>query len=414
MKKHLASIITYLFFFFWFACLTSQSLMDLADTLMFLTGTTILVLKARSAKDWKMLWPDTTGLGWLWLAWFVVVLSGMFYINGVHSGTISALLEFRWMIIFQILCFTLSWVDWDDKKMYVIMSILLFMVIICFGIWIFAEDQRAGGTFEHSMPFAHTYGPAFFIMAGVLIMGVGHQPKWRWLSITVTIATLVITAMSLARGVWIGMAIGLLVISLLGSKKPGLALVALLGCVFAITLSMSSVAREKTLTTNSVANESDNQRKALWLGNWEIIKDYPIFGAGYSQNKNYLRHYYDKLGLPPNQFISHAHNQYLHFWAGTGTTGLICFIVFIIAIGRMTLIAFLKIEKDKFILRGLLLGSLGAQICFHLSALTESNFSIAKNRYMLLLVSAISVSIYYRYVAKKDFKLYEKLEPKIN
>jgi O-antigen ligase len=410
MKKNLDAILSGLFFFFWFACLTSQSLMDLADTLMFIAGATLLYRKAKAAKNWKMLWPKTTGLSWLWLSWFTIVAVGLFYNNSVNRNTLEAWLEFRWMFIFQVLCFTLSWIEWSQRKINILNAILLTMVLVSFGLFYYNYDRdfRAGGTFEHSMPFAHTYGPAFIFVAGILLVSFQKQIQSRWLGIATVFSAAVIVTLSLTRGVWLGMFAGALSISLFKSRRYGLILTCLLTLTFGLTFAFSPAARERATTTNG--NESDNLRKALWLGNLEIVKDYPIFGTGYSQNKYYLPDYYEKLGFPRTQFASHAHNEYLHLWAGTGTFGLIFYLIFLISVLRMTVIAFLRLGLDQLWPKALAMGSLGAQICFDVGAFTESNFSIAKNRYMYLLISAIGVSIYYRYVTVKDFKTYQIAE----
>lgn len=383
--------------------------MDLADFLMFGFGIYLLVSKARTAKNWRLLWPNSTGLGWLWLVWIVVVAIGLFTNNPVNKDTLEAFVEFRWMLSFQVLCFTLAWVEWDDRKSTYLMYTLLLMVIVSFIFYYFSEDPRAGGPFNHSMPFAHTYGTAFVFISGFVLIGLKNQAPWRWLAITTAIATAVIASLSMTRGVWIGMLAGTVGISLFRSRKYGLILTACLATLFFLTLAYSPVARERTLSTNTSANESDNQRKALWMGNLEIVKDYPFFGTGYSQNKHHLRKYYDKLGFPPHQFISHAHNQFLHIWAGTGTLGLMCYAVFLCTTLLLTVKTYIKLNQNETILRSLTLGSLGAQICFIVASLTESNFSIAKNRYVFLLISAIGVSVYYRFIAKKNFDDYKSI-----
>src|SRR5207253_7058013 len=114
-----------------------------------------------------------------------------------------------------------------------------------------------------------------------------------WLPTVTTIATAIIVVLSMTRGVWLGMFVAVVCISFLIKWRQSLKLLAGLCLIFGMTLALSNVARERAITTNSVKNERDNQRKALWMGNFEIIKDYPLFGSGYSQNRNYLRKYYD-------------------------------------------------------------------------------------------------------------------------
>jgi O-antigen ligase len=407
MMKHLSAIVAGLFLFFWFACLTSQSLMDLADGLMFLFGAWLLISKARAARDWKMLWPKTTGLGWLWLVWIVVVAAGLFINNPVNQDTVEALLEFRWMLIFHVLCFTLAWIEWDSRKIQAMLGFLVVMVLASFVMFHYnTGDFRAGGPFGHSMPFAHSYGAAVVFAVGLLLIGLKNNMPWKWLSIVTSVLGAVIIALSMTRGVWVGMFVGVLAISCFRSRVYGTIATIGLVTIFSLTMVFSPDARERAFSTASEQNVGDNQRKDIWRGNIEIAKDYPILGSGYSQNKKLLRYYYDQLGIPQGALISHAHNQYLHFLAGTGTLGLICYLIFLFRIIQLTLLAFVRLRPELTALKALTLGALGGQLCFIVGSLTESNFSIAKNRYMFLALCSIGVSIYYRFVAKADFERY--------
>jgi O-antigen ligase len=390
--------------------------MDLADFLLFMTGCFFLITKAKSTKNWNLLWPKSTGLGWLWLTWFLIAAIGMFINNLVTKDTLSALLEFRWMLLFHVLCFTLSWIEWNSKKIQWLLGIFLVMVGASFVLFFVDIDRdfRAGGPFQHSMPFAHTYGPAFVFSAGLLLVAFYNKASWRWLALITTSAGAIICLLSMTRGIWLGMFVAIGTIAFYYNRRYGLILAASLLTLLALTITFSPDARERAFSTTKSMTDSDDQRKALMFANWEIVKDHPIFGAGYSQNRNLLKEYYAKLGYPQNEIVSHAHNQYLHFWAGTGTLGLLCFLYFIFAVLRMTVKAFTRLDSKEVILKGLTLGSLGGQICFVVGSLTESNFSIAKNRYMYLLISAIGVSIYYRYIAKENFQLYKNTPSKMN
>lgn len=409
MKKNLIAIVTGLFLFFWFAALTSQSLMDLADGLLFICGAGFLLAIAFRKKRWQLALPTTTGLGWLCIAWFAVVALGLFLNNPLNKDTVEAFLEFRWILIFHVLCFTLAWIEWDAKKINAILVILLVMVGASFVIYHIEPEPRAGGPFGHSMPFAHTYGPAVVFAAGILLIGLKNNTRWKRLAAITAVSGFVITALSMTRGAWLGIFAGVLCISCFRSRKYGSIISACLAAVFVLTLVFSPEARDRALTTNSSNNMSDNTRKSLWRGNFEIIKDFPIFGSGYSQNKNLLPKYYAELGISPDTLVSHAHNQYIHFWAGTGTIGLIFYLIFLFRVIQMTLLAWLRLPQERAELKALALGVLGGQICFVIGSLTESNFSIAKNRYMFLLLSALGASLYYRYIAKQNFESYKEL-----
>lgn len=384
--------------------------MDLADFLLLLTGLTLLITKAKAAGNWKLLWPKTTGLECLWIVWISIVAIGLFINNPVTSDTLIALGEFRWILSFHILCFTLSLIDWNFSKIKGLLLILLLMTTVSFVLFPLSVDFRAGGPFYHSMPFSHTYGPAFVFSAGILLILFQNSSPQKWLAFVTTISTGLITALSMTRGIWIAMLVGTGVMSLYRSRRYGVILTAWLIVIFALIVTFVPAARERAFADSSSMASSDNQRVALLRGNFEIVKNYPLFGTGYSQNKNYLKTYYKKLGYPENQFVSHAHNQYLHFWAGTGSLGLLCYLYFLFTVLKYTILAYKKLATKEVILKALTLGSLGGQVCFMIASLTEANFSIAKNRYVFLLISAVGVSIYYRHSIKENFKIYQNIK----
>jgi hypothetical protein len=74
---------------------------------------------------------------------------------------------------------------------------------------------------------------------------------------------------------------------------------------------------------------------------------------------------------------------------------------------QLTLLAYVRLKPELGTLKAMALGALGGQLCFIVGSLTESNFSIAKNRYVFLLLASIGVSIYYRYIARTDFEKYK-------
>lgn len=415
MNKRLSVLAAGLFFLFWISALTSQSLMDLSDGLFFLFGIGILFNHSLKTRNWKLLWPKTTGLGGLWLIWIIIIAAGLFLNNPVTKETTEALLEFRWMLIFHVLCFTLAWIEWDAKKISGLLGILLFMILVSFVMFHFEKgDFRAGGPFGHSMPFAHTYGPATILATGLMLGALKQKTSWKWLSMLTAALGAVIIGLSMTRGVWIGVAVAVAGIAFAQSRKHGVLLTLALLAVFGGTMVFSKDARERAITTSSSTNPGDNQRKDIWRANIEIVKDYPLLGTGYSQNKNLLRSYYDKLGISKDALVSHAHNQYLHLLAGTGILGLICYLIFLFRVLQLSLRAYLRLKVKDPLRASLALGALGAQVCFIIGSLTESNFSIAKNRYMFLLMSAIGVSIYYRFVASTDFEEHQRVNALAN
>jgi O-antigen ligase len=184
--------------------------------------------------------------------------------------------------------------------------------------------------------------------------------------------------------------VGIAVASFLWNKKFFVGVLVSVAAIVAIGISTSERFANRVLTRSSLEVDSNQERTALWKGNWAMVKDYPVFGVGLGANKSHLRKYYDEFGYPPGQRESHAHNQYLQYWAGTGTLGFFCFLSFLFIILRYAY-AGIKSNKSEFDEK-LFLGLLAALLCFLVGSLTESNFNIAKNRFFFLLIASIAIA----------------------
>ena len=135
------------------------------------------------------------------------------------------------------------------------------------------------------------------------------------------------------------------------------------------------------------SNNYDSERVWLWKANFKIFMDHPLLGIGYGQYKFRLREYYDILGAPISQFESHAHNQYLHFLAGTGALGLLCFLIFV-GFNLYSGWQLIRLTKNTN-LQTFAYGLFAAQISFLIGGLTESNFERAKVRWTYLVFTAL-------------------------
>lgn len=108
-------------------------------------------------------------------------------------------------------------------------------------------------------------------------------------------------------------------------------------------------------------------------------------------NNERLTEYYDKLQIPQTELKSHAHNQFLHFAAGTGLLGLVIFLFFLGSIFRSGILGF--IQNNDTLIKSIYLSLLSSFICFVAAGLTESNFSISKNRFFFLFYCAFIIAL---------------------
>lgn len=401
-REHLWGFIIFCLFFT--GLVSSQSGMDFFSGLMFLTA--IYWTIRYRGNSWH--WPRI-GLLAFFAIWFVIIALGL-TLNPVHGNRWDHLFEFRWMIDFYVFVLFIS-VYSEDSRTLKNLSFLMALasgMAVCFyflGYNPLTEDIsvragnlanfasfRAGGLFDHAMPLAHSYGPLLLTFVGLaLVNGSDYKklPFLTYLAIILMTATLILT---FTRGVWIGAACGLLVMGFVLSRRWGLYILAGLAVVGVLAMTTSSKIRNRVMETVTMTNQGDQERITIWKTNWEMVKDHPLIGIGYSQNKARLREYYDKTGVAPGYFEGHAHNEYVHLLSGTGILGLLCYLIFIVYTFRAAYLAF-KNSRDSNS-KGLALGLMGAMTCFYVGSLTESNFSIGKNRHMILFLMAWAVYLW--------------------
>jgi O-antigen ligase len=386
------------------ALLSSQSGMDFFSGVLFLTSVywTIRYYK----KEWS--WPRI-GLGWLWAIWLTTIALGL-ALNPLNSPWPDLFFEFRWIIDLYVFTLFLSLYG-DDKKVFRFFAIVLSvcsltaLIIYFLGYNPLSEPSsqrainfknfagwRAGGLFDHSMPLAHSYGPILLVFSGILLANWKERKNltsWIYVAILLTAATVLLT---FTRGVWIGVVCGFVAMGFLMNRRRGLILLGGVALTVLLVLATNEKIRDRVMVTVNLTNQGDHERLTLWKTNWEMFKEHPLIGTGYEQNKARLREYYDRMGVPAGYFEGHAHNQYMHFLAGTGIIGILCYLYFIFYSFQLSYRAY--IQSPNSLHKGIALGCLGAMICFHIGSLTESNFSIGKNRFMILFIIAWSVSIY--------------------
>ena len=129
------------------------------------------------------------------------------------------------------------------------------------------------------------------------------------------------------------------------------------------------------------------------------MQDHPLLGVGFGQNRNHLKKYYSELGFAADMPISHAHNQYLQFWAGTGTLGLLCYLTFLFFIFKAIWKGYRNAPGEY---KGVMLGLFSAVLCFIIGALTEANFNISKNRFLFLLLAGVAIGFSEKIMAKNS------------
>lgn len=390
----LANWILILFCLAWFATFSSQSLVDFVD-ICFIVTALLAAIKNKDLQGYFQSFKPAL----IWIIWILIVMVGLAINVGLTNAKpwIEAL-EFRWILTFLSMIyltriFFKSEENAQEKILLFLSPIALCMNVAAISIYYVKSEIRAGGILNAVMSFSHNLAMLFcFFFFSLILIGSSHKinKKMNLIQLSIVISSGALLVATLTRGAWIGSVVGILIGSILIDKKFFLKV--LMGVIVISTVLLTTQPKINNRFFGKTFSEvgSNNERIALWKGNFRIIQDNPIWGVGYQQNKHHLRKYYDEFGYPPEQRISHAHNQYLQYWGGTGALGLMCFLGFLFFLIWPVVKSIHQLPDPQ---KYFQLGLLAAIICFLVGGLTEANFNIAKNRMLFLLIAAWAYSL---------------------
>jgi O-antigen ligase len=376
----------------------SQSVMDGFLILSTLLGFTLLIKSNFSLKRLHL--PP-----WLYLAipWFLWVMVGFIIKAPPQAAMFSALKEFTWLLNLPLLVLLWKQIEPDRKTAEAFLIILLFASLYAVIIYALGFDPlqqtwtdrtinlagfwRSGGFFSNAMALAQSYGPLTILIMPLAFFRILKPSKDSHLLLITAILVSLAVLFTFTRGVWLALAMTTLIGSFVYSRRWGVVTLATLVLGAGMLLMAWPKFRDRTFQSFDAVRSYDSERVVLWKTNWYIFTENPWMGIGFGENKRRLREYYDILNVPTSQFEGHAHNQYLQFLAGTGIIGLLFYLTWCGLFLKLTIKLYRYYEKrNQAELQLLALGLFLAQLSFHLGSFTEANFSIAKNRILMVFI----------------------------
>lgn len=128
--------------------------------------------------------------------------------------------------------------------------------------------------------------------------------------------------LSTARGAWLALLGGALVLAVLGGRRWAVRLLPAALAVATLTFAVSPGLRQQVepLFTLGGANAG---RVAIYQANLDIVHEHPVLGFGFGRYRPHAKPYYEPY--PAADRKSHAHNNFLHMAAEAGLLGLTAF-----------------------------------------------------------------------------------------
>jgi len=242
---------------------------------------------------------------------------------------------------------------------------------------------RATGFFNMPLTFAYCVG-----MGGLLLLGLSRNIKDKYILYAIYAAvamSMLGVLVSITRGAWVAMFVSFtgFCIMRFGVRRIWKYAIAILA-VGVVIFTLNASLQQRLASIIDTNNHSNSLRFSIWKANLQMIKEHPWLGMGLGQNKDALPEYYAKVGIQ-EEFIGHAHSNYIQILAGTGVFGFLCYIF----ISLYFLILAYRLWKTNGVYSGLGLGSFWAQIYMHIGGLTECNFTDGEVTHIVILCWAL-------------------------
>lgn len=330
------------------------------------------------------------------------LLSSVFSLH--HRTSLWAvILLFNYFTIYYLIIHTINTRSRLRQLIYVIIGVATFLSIIGlikkfgnnpFPWWNYEYNRNiVTATYVNPNHFAGYLEMAIPLILGLLLIGLRGGKLISMLFLALIMLSAII--LSLSRGGWISLAIGLAFMgsTLLGNryfkrKKLVLAFIGASLFLGIIILANRSVVQEiRTLTERE--NEPVFQDRVLvWGKVADMALDYPILGIGPGTFSTIFTQY-----QPPGLTLRYtmAHNDYLHFISEVGIPLMAILIWMIIALYKK---GFNKLKNPSRLVRGTTLGAMSGVTAILIHSIFDFNLHIPANALLFTVLAAIVVSPY--------------------
>ena len=251
----------------------------------------------------------------------------------------------------------------------VLRTTALYLVLRGFAEWISGSpslDFRIAGGLSVYM----TYAGLLLVFVPLLgARGISGGPRAaRAFDVAVALAGALAMALTLTRGAYLGLAVGVVAVLLAG--RPRLALLAPFAIALFFVL-MPLPVRDRLASATNPRDVTLNDRVAMWKAGRAMIADHPLFGVGPGRVKPLYAQYRVPGWVTPNP--GHLHDNLVMIAAETGIPSLLAYLAFVGAffVGAIRVVR--RAPRGDPV-RGVALGAIGAMAALFAAGIFEYNF----------------------------------------
>jgi len=196
----------------------------------------------------------------------------------------------------------------------------------------------------------------------------GGRRGTRLADVAVAAAGALAMALTLTRGAYVGLAIGLLAVLL--AARPRLAFAAPFAVALFFVL-MPLAVRDRLMSVTNPKDVTMNDRVAMWKAGGAMIAERPLFGVGPGRVKALYPVYRQSGWVDPHP--GHLHNNIVMIAAETGVPSLLAYLWFVGAFFAAALRQIRAVPRGHSV-RGVTLGAVGAMAALFAAGMFEYNF----------------------------------------
>jgi len=249
------------------------------------------------------------------------------------------------------------------------------------------DEVRASGVFDHYMTFS---GQMLLVglLGAALLLFWAPRGRTRWLLAGAVLVLLGAIWASFTRNAWVGLGAGLLTIVLFKERRVMIFLV--VGLLLAVTVLFLADRgfRTRAVSTVKIKEGSTVERFEIWQGTRDMIKDHGLLGVGIGNFSTVFEQYRERYGVGSH---SHAHNTLLQITAENGLVGLAAYLYLWYVFFR-EMIRKVRTSTDPFV-QGVVIGTIGALVGFHIAGLFEYNFGDSEVNAMMWFVVGLGLAV---------------------
>ncbi len=367
-----------------------------------------LAMVLRHREQYKSWGFYKTGVEWAMFGYLGAVIVSWLINWGGKIDYLSGLQKLNWILHIFLLQFIFTKARFSVTGLCKLLAVgTLIPSIYAIFTYIYGVNFITGrfsdrllGALNSATYYAHANAVIFVF--GIALLGFMWKKVstfWRILLVSCYSILGVSIYLTFTRGIWLSIVMSSLIMVAFHNLKLFKKFAGILITAVLLGFVISSTFRERIF--HAFDTSVNYERVGLLKVNYEMWKDYPIFGVGYGGNAARVTEYWQKLNLPGAPLESHAHDQYLNVLSSTGLFGFVFFLAVWILFLRISwnMIAQAKSDgkKNEYII---LFACTWAQLEFAIACLTDVSFEYAKIRALIVIVWALVLALRINYQSK--------------